>query len=207
MNMTTKSLLIAALVVICSSASAIAKEEPTKAGFAIVPVKGSETFKIVYKSENTGSTKVNVYNADSKVIFSKVVSNTGGFILPLNFNGLEYGEYTIELTDATGTKTEKVVFQTAVKSSLSGNAKPSATSSLNVHIAKLSGEGKFLVAVANTSNEVVTIKIYDNANNLVYNETKALSGDFAQVFALKNISSSFTFEVSDKTGNLKSVTF
>src|SRR6187551_3535402 len=108
--MKTKSLLIAALVVISATVSAFAKEEPTKAGLAIVPVKGSQTFKVIYKSENAGTTKVNIYNTESKVIFSKVVSNEGGFILPLNFDGLTAGEYTIELTDVTGTKTEKVNF-------------------------------------------------------------------------------------------------
>lgn len=193
--MKTKSFLIAALVVVSATVSAIGKEEPTKAGLAIVPVKGSQTFKVIYKSENTGTTKVNIYNAESKVIFSTVVSNEGGFILPLNFKGLTAGEYTIELTDATGTRTEKVNFQ------------PAAKSKLNVHVAKMSEEGKFLLAVANTKNEVITVKIYDNFNNLVYNESKELNGDFAQVYSLKNASASYTFEISDNTGNTKSVTF
>ena len=193
--MTSKSLLIAALVVVSATVSTFAKEEPTKAGLAIVPVKGSQTFKVIYKSENTGSTKVNIYNAESKVIFTETVSNSGGFILPLNFAGLKAGEYTIELIDATGTKIEKVNFQPAVKSEL------------NVHIAKMSEAGKFLLAFSNSKNEVLTVKIYDGLNNLVYNETKELNGDFAQVYALKNASASYTFEVSDNAGNTKSVTF
>jgi hypothetical protein len=193
--MKTKSLLIAALVVVSATVSTFAKEEPTKTGFAIVPVKGSQTFKVIYKSENTGSTKVNIYNAKSKVIFTESVSNAGGFILPLNFAGLTAGEYTIELIDATGTKTEKINFQPATKSKL------------NVHVAKMSEAGKFLLAFSNSQLEVLTIKIYDGFNNLVYNETKELSGDFAQVYALKNTSSSYTFEISDNAGNTKSVTF
>ena len=193
--MKTKSLLIAALIVVSATVSAFAKEEPTKAGLAIVPVKGSQTFKVIYKSENTGYTKVKIYNSESKMIFTESVSNAGGFILPLNFAGLEAGEYTIELIDATGPKTEKVNFQ------------PAAKSKLNVHVAKMSEEGKFLLAVANTKNEVITVKIYDNFNNLVYNESKELNGDFAQVFSLKNASASYTFEISDNTGNTKSVTF
>jgi len=193
--MKTKSLLIAALVVISATVSAIAKEEPTKAGLAIVSVKGSETFKVIYKTENTGSTKVNIYNAEAKVIFAKVVSNAGGFILPLNFNGLAAGEYTIELIDATGTRVEKINFQ------------PAAKSSINVHVSKMSEEGKFLLAIANTKSEEVTVTIYDNFDNVVYNETKKLDGDFAQVYSLKGKASSYTFEVSDKSGKIKSVKF
>ena len=84
--MKTKSLLIAALVVVSATVSTFAKEEPTKAGLAIVPVKGSQTFKVIYKSESTGSTKVNIYNAESKVIFTEMVSNSGGFILSTNIS-------------------------------------------------------------------------------------------------------------------------
>ncbi|HPM30418.1 MAG TPA: hypothetical protein PLJ60_08770 [Chryseolinea sp.] len=193
--MKTKSLLISALVVIGATVSAIAKEEPTKAGLAIVSVKGSETFKVIYKTENTGFTKVNIYNAEAKVIFSKVVSNAGGFILPLNFNGLNAGEYTIELIDGTGTKVEKVNFQ------------PSAKSSLNVHVSKMSEEGKFLLAIANSKDEEVTVTIYDNFENVLHTETKKLDGDFAQVYALKGKASSYTFEISDKSGKIKSVKF
>ncbi len=195
--MKTKFLLIAMLVAVSATVSAIGKEEPTKAGLAIVPVKGSQTFKVIYKTENAGTTKLNIYNAEAKVIFSKTVSNTEGFILPLNFNGLAAGEYTIELTDATGTKIEKINFQptTVVKSKL------------NVHVAKMSEAGKFLLAVANSSNEVITVKIYDNFSNLVYNETKELNGDFAQVYALKNTLATYTFEVSDNAGNTKTVKF
>lgn len=194
--MKTKSLLIAALVAM-SATLAFGKEEPTNAGLAIVPVKGSQTFKIIYKNENAGTTKVKIYNAEAKVIFTETFSNAGGFILPLNFAGLTAGEYTIELTDATGTKTEKVNFQ------------PAAKSKLNAHVAKLSGEGKFLLAIANTKNEVVQVKIYDTFDNVIYNETKELKGDFAQVYSLKSPVevASYTFEISDSAGNVKSVTF
>ena len=90
--MKTKFHLIAALLVVSFVIAVIGKEKPTKAGFAIVTAKGSQTFKIIYKRENADTPKVNIYNAESKVIFSEVVTNTTGFILPLNFVALSASE-------------------------------------------------------------------------------------------------------------------
>src|SRR6188768_3753575 len=114
--MKTKSLFIAALVVVSASVAAFGKEEPTSnKGMAVVPVKGSEVFKVIYKGEAAGRVKLNVYNTESKLVFSETISGTDGFIRPLNFSGLTAGEYTIELVDALGKKSEKVSYNKPVK--------------------------------------------------------------------------------------------
>lgn len=194
--MKTKSLFIAALVVLSASVAAIGKEEPTSSkGLAVVPVKGAEVFKVIYKGENPGKVKLNVYNTQSELVFSETISGTDGFIRPLNFTGLTPGEYTIELIDALGKKTEKVSYR-------------QAAAKRNVHISKLVGEeGKFLVAVAGSGAEVINVSIYDSANNLVHSENKTVNGDFAQLYSVKNISGALTFEVTDKDGNTKVVRF
>ena len=73
--MKTKSLFIAALVVVSASVAAFGKEEPTSnKGLAVVPVKGSEVFKVIYKGETTGRVKLNVYNTESILVYSEVVT-------------------------------------------------------------------------------------------------------------------------------------
>ena len=181
--MKTKSLLIAALVVVSASVAAFGKEEPANnKGLAVVPVKGAEVFKVIYKGETAGKVKLNVYNTQSELVFTETITGTDGFIRPLNFTGLTPGEYTIELIDASGKKTEKVSYNKPEKK--------------NVHISKLAGEGKFLVAVAGSGSEVVNVNIYDSANNLVHSESKTVNGDFAQLYTVKNVKGSLTFEVS-----------
>jgi hypothetical protein len=109
--MKTKSLFIAALVVVSAVVSAVGKDEPTsKAGLAIVPVKGSEVFKVIYKGESVGRVKLSLFNASNEVVFTESLSNVEGFIRPLNFKGLAYGEYTLEIADATGKRTEKISY-------------------------------------------------------------------------------------------------
>jgi hypothetical protein len=195
--MKTKSLFFAALVLVSAVASAAGKDEPRRTGMAIVPVKGSEVFKVIYRSESAGKVKLNIYNSNAKLILTETFNGTDGFICPVNFAGLEAGEYTIELVDASGKKAEKVSLNTK-------------KSSKHVHVSKINNEaGKYLLSVVDTSfaADEINVKIYDAKNNLIHSETKETRGDFAQVYKLKDASGSYTFEVSDKTGKLKTIRF
>jgi hypothetical protein len=193
--MKTKSLFFAALVLISSVALA-GKDEPRRTGMAIVPVKGSEVFKVIYKGETTGKVKLNIYNAEDKVIMAEVFTGVDGFICPLNFAGLEPGEYTIELIDAAGKKIEKIIYGTKKSSKF-------------VHVSKLvNQDGKYLLSVVNGgANEPINVKIFDAKNNLIHSETKQVDGDFAQVYKLNSVSTAYTFEVSDNSGNLRTIRF
>ena len=192
-TMKTKSLYVAALMILAAAITAVGKDEPAALGLAVVPVKGSEVFRVIYKSEVPSKVKLSVYNADSQVVFSENLGSVGGFIRPLNFSGLAFGDYTIELTDASGKKTEKVSYRPA-----------KATSS--VHVAKLAQPDKFLLSVTSNAKETFTVKIFDSANNLVHVSTKESNGDFAQLFSVKEVEG-VTFEISNSTGALKTVHF
>ncbi|MFZ6014202.1 MAG: T9SS type A sorting domain-containing protein [Bacteroidota bacterium] len=194
-NMKIKSLLIAALVTITSIASFAGKDEPRKTGLAVVPVKGSESFKVIYRGETAGKVKLNIYNATGQTILSETINGVEGFICPVNFRGLASGEYTIELVDASGKKSEKINF--IKKQSIR-----------HIHVSKLTNdEAKFLLAVANSGDELINVRIYDAQNNLVHTESKQISGDFAQVYKLEAATGSYTFEISDKAGNTRTIRF
>ena len=193
--MNTKSFYIAALIVIAGAVTAVGKDEPRNAGLAVVPVKGSEVFRVIYKGESASKVKLNVYNSLSQVIFSETVNSSGGFIRPLNFSGLQFGEYTIELTDASGKKSEKVNYQPQISAS-------------QVHVSRLAeANGKFLVSVAQHNGEPITVRIFDEANRLIFSDTRNEAGDFAKLYALKNVDGAVTFEVSNSSGQIKTVTF
>ena len=190
--MKTKSLFIAAFVMISAVVSAVGKDEPTsKAGLAIVPVKGTEVFKVIYKSETAGRVKINLYNSSNEVVYSESLSSVDGFIRPLNFKGLAFGEYTFEVIDAAGKRTEKIVYTTAKSV---------------IRVARLNEDGKFLLAIANPVSNELTVKIYNAANELIHSETKVINGDYAQVYKVTNISA-VTFEVSDNAGNTQIVRY
>ena len=191
--MNTKSLFAAVLFTIGAAVTAIGKNEPGSTGMAVVASYGSEIVKVIYKGENAGRVRLNIYNSQSKVVFSESRNSAEGFILPLNFSALEFGEYTIELTDASGTKTEKINYQPAKSAS-------------NVHISKLQ-DGKFLVSITSNGTEDINVKIYDDYNNLVHDTSNKVSGELAQLYSIKNLSGSCTFQISSKSGELANVSF
>lgn len=185
--MKTKSIFFAAILVAGVAVSAIAKEVPSEAGMAVVSVKGSEVVKVIYKGISAGKVRVNVYNAASKVVFSESRNTVEGFILPLNFTGLEAGQYTVEIVDAVGAKSEKIEYRPIVATS-------------NVHFAKLSEDGKFLLSVVKNTDENISVRIFDEYNNLVHSSTKKVAGNFAQVYTFANFSGSYTVEVTNEQG-------
>jgi hypothetical protein len=194
MIMKTKSIVLAAFLLMTALAT-FGSDEPKKAGIAVVPMKGSEVVKVIYKSETTGKVKLNVYDAKHEMVYSEAFNDTNGFILPLNFSKVGYGEYTFEFVDANGKRTEKVVYEPAKHVD-------------NIRVAKIDGgQGKFLVAVANPANEKVTVRIFDAYNNLLHDEVRNVSGNFAQVYTVKNLKGACTFEVSDNAGFVKTVQF
>jgi hypothetical protein len=195
--MKSNVILFAALLFLGVGFNASAKEDPRNARLAVVPVKGSEVFKVIYKSEDASRIKLNIYDASSQLVFSETIRNVDGFIRPLNFAGLRAGEYTIELVNGLDKKVEKVTYAPA----------GTTASKKNVHVAKLAGvEGKFLVSVADATKENITVRIYDRANNLIYTESREINGDFAQLYRVKD-SVGITIEVSDDAGTTKSSRF
>lgn len=192
--MKIKSALVATFLMVSVGLYAVAGEEPGNTGFVVLPVKGSETFKVIYKGESQAKVTLNLYDAKANLIFTE--SNSGkGFIRPLNFRELTPGEYTIEVVSATGKRVEKVVYQ------------PKPSSNL-FHVTRLAdAQDKFLLSVKGNESDSITVKIYDDLNNLIHSEVKEVSGSFAQVYRVTNLKSAVTFHVSDSTGNVKVVSF
>ena len=52
--MKTKSLFFTALVLMSAVAFGAGKDEPRSTGLAVIPVKGTETFKVIYRGQTTG---------------------------------------------------------------------------------------------------------------------------------------------------------
>jgi hypothetical protein len=97
--MKTKSLFFAVLVM--ASTVAFANEGPE---MTVVAVRGSEVFKVIYKGGNAGRVKLKIFDSQGKMIRSEKLQGwSNGFICPLNFKGLDAGDYTIEIIDEAGT--------------------------------------------------------------------------------------------------------
>ena len=190
--MKTKTLFFALLLAVSTTAFGYSNDEPA---LTVVSSKGSEVFKVIYKGTTTARVKLNLMDVRGNVIHSEVISVLNGFIRPLNFKGLESGQYTIEVVDKSDRYQESVTYLPVDELK-------------SIHVSKLvNHEGKFLLAVANAQDEPIHVKIFDQEQRLVYAESKTLRGDFAQVYKMPSSYNRYTFEVSDAAGNKKFFNF
>ena len=141
-----------------------------------------------------GRVNLKISNQDGAVVFNESVTGVNGFIRPVNFKGMAAGEYTIEVADASGKQIQKVNYEIEQTVSM-------------VHIAKIAGDNKYLLAVAKESNEEFNVKIFDGSRNLVHDENLVANGNLGLVYNLKDVAGIPTFEVTDKTGNTKVIKY
>lgn len=162
---------------------------------AAVIKNGESTFRVIYKSEKESDVKVSILDERNKVVFVEKVSKTDGFTRPYNFSSLKHGEYTIAVEDASGMLIERVVYR-AEKS-------PKALNVIRVN----SDEGKYVLTAAGSGTEAIAVNIYDENNRLIHHDTKITTGNFAQLYNLKSIKGHVTFEITNESGDTKTVAY
>jgi hypothetical protein len=147
--------------------------------FAAVPTskvavvnQNNSVYKLIYEGATAGKVTLKIYDKNNNVILTETKKGLSRFILPLNFAGLEQGEYSIEITDETGTQIQKV------------NHAVESTTANAVHISKLQ-DGKYLLSA--TSSGKINVQIFDGNDKLIYNENLYVNGKLAVVYNLKNV--------------------
>lgn len=154
-------------------------------------IKKGALVKLFYRGEHSGKVKVTIYNQNGSVVFKEVMQNREHFMRPYNFSSLPAGEYTIQIIDEQGTRTEKVEH-----AGVSKKKRAAYLSRLNADT------NKYMLSVpANGSNELL-VKIYDERNAVIYQERAQVSGDFAKVYDLSRVKGVHTFEITDNDGTV-----
>jgi ABC-type antimicrobial peptide transport system permease subunit len=146
-------------------------------------------YKVIYESK-AQKVFISIYNYDGAEVFSKAIKCVHGFILPVNFDGMLPGEYTIQVVEPNGKQTQKITYTPV-------------TVTANIHVSKMTDKDKYLLSVMNADEELIRIRIFDGADNLVHDERIAISGNFGLIYNLKQVTGTPTFEITDKTGVTK----
>lgn len=189
--MNTRTFL-SALVLSVSSTLAFANDD--ESSMAVVIGENSYIFKVVYKAASANRVQVSIRNTQNEVVFTESFNKMNGFTRPYNFNGLPEGEYTIEVEDNQGKKVEKVDYHLGKVNSL-------------IKVTKLSHElSKFMVSVPNQGKNKINVLILNEQGDMLFEETRKVTGDFGIVYNLVN-AGSYTFVVSDKSGNVRMVQY
>jgi hypothetical protein len=150
-------------------------------------VKSGNVFKLFYRGEQSGKVHVTIYNDKGKVVFREILRGTDNFMRPYNFSSLSEGVYTIELSDAQGTRVEKVIHSLAKEKT--------------AHLTRLNlGKNKYLLTVPNRGRNVLKVKIFNERNGLLYEKTEVIEGNFGKVYNLEEIEGVPVFQVVDEQG-------
>jgi hypothetical protein len=114
---------------------------------------------------------------------------------PYNFDGLPEGHYFIQIEDEFGKQVERVKYTAGKIEKF-------------VHVIKLAGEeGKYMLSGISKSEDTIHVRIYDASYQLLFEESRLVTGEFGQVYNLKYLTGSFTIEVSDSNGILNSTNY
>jgi hypothetical protein len=182
-------------VLFCTLVFANGTDDPSAStsSVAVTNATGSSLFKLYYTANVADDVKVSIISSKGKVVFSETIKKIKGFIRPYNFNGLDVGEYAIQIENAAGKKIEKVYYGAGKIDKL-------------VNVVKLADHGKYLFTVKSKTADNVNVNIYDANNQLIHTQKKYIDKEFAEVFNLKNINA-FTIEVTDKNGLVKTMKY
>ena len=187
----TLSVLVV-LMIVSSVVFARRLDNPgTSSGAAVVKI--GTTFKVYYKGSQQADVKVSIRDAGDNILFSETIKKSDGFVRPYNFSSLPEGDYTIQIADKFGRQIEKISYKREKSETLA-------------HLLKVSGSSaKYLLTVSNRADGDVTVRIYDEANNVIYDKKEQVTKDFAKVYNLEGIPGEFTFEVTDAKGTSTSI--
>jgi hypothetical protein len=153
-------------------------------------IKYKNIVKVFYRGEQAGKVKVTIYNADGRMVHNEILKDTENFMRPYNFSSLPEGDYTIEVSDAKGKRSQKVRYEIA-------DGKRVA------HLSRLSKEGNtYVLTVPNEGRSAFTVRIFDDHDSLLYQRTEVVHGDFAKVYNLNKFDGNHTFEVVDQKGRI-----
>jgi hypothetical protein len=142
-----------------------------------------QVVKVRYRSDKAGKVKVSIYcNATGKEVFSEQIKKQANFIRPYNLSGLPYGEYSIVLEDEAGRAVERVNYSKKVVTVLSS-------------IIELKSKDGVMVALFSKEATDVTVRVLNEAGEILLSKQTAINGQNSQAFNLKEIKGAVKIEV------------
>ena len=192
--MKMKSILAVALVLV---GSAVFANDANDNKLAVISGKESGIFKVIYEGESFVRATVSVLDKSGNVVFDQVIKGQNGFILPMNFTGLNSGEYTISVKHGEKSWTKTINYTEA--------APVAKFSSIeNVHVAKVNN-GKYLVSITTGKEQFVRVNIFDINNELLHSDIRKTDGNYAVIYDVKGATGEVKFQITDKNGYSKVV--
>ncbi len=75
-----------------------------------------------------------------------------------------------------------------------------------MHLLRLDGTGKYVLSVPSQGKQDLSIMIFNDLNEVLYQSEEKITGDFARIYNLGDETRNYRFVVTDGKGLTKSVT-
>lgn len=147
---------------------------------------GSSVFLIKYLGSQTGDVKMTIKDNLGRVLITKSIKGVCAFSLPVNLEDVDAGVYGIEVDNGKDKQIQTLDYSYQSPGTYT-------------HVTSL-GDKRYLLSVAHTGTEKISIRILDDAGSLVFEQAQLIEGSFARIYNLKNSVGSPSFEVTDGSG-------
>ena len=202
---TTIKLFAVLLIVISTATFAAGSEnvaENEQATVRILPGSEMNVFRVLYqpteKQSQRVKVKVSIFDAKGQLVITDWIHNEKGFVKPYNLAGRNPGAYTFQIKDRNATIDKHVVVRLQPEDMM-------------VRVKKVDGKNRFRVLVLNPDKRMISVKIFGNWDNLIFEESISSDQGFSKVYNLSKargnpIWGTFAFEISDDKRFLKRIT-
>jgi hypothetical protein len=165
----------------------------------VVAATTGNVFTLYYQTPPSGTVKISILNRNNEVVFAELINESVGFTRPYNFSQLEKGEYKIIIQDKSGRQEQIVRYgMNEIKSYIK-------ISEMNKE------ESRFVLNIGSSTNQMVNVRIYDNAKGLVHEQEIEVDGNYGMIYNLSKVRSSsksiVMFEVSTAAGQVQTAMF
>ena len=188
--------IFAVLMIIGAAVFAHKADRPVapKENTGMAVVQSGTTVKLFYKSEKASKVRVTIYDDNNNIVLTDNIRKMDGFVRPYNFSALPEGDYKIEVADESGKQVSRLDYHKAKFKKIA-------------HLIKLQDSEKYMLMLSNRGEDVVQVKILDNQKNVVYEGSESIMNDFSKIFDLNKLNGDFSFEITDKSGTVLSLSY
>lgn len=155
--------------------------------------------KVIYEDEKPCSVNISIVNEQGTEIFTEIIHAKRGFIRPYNFTNLEEGDYWIVIEDESEKFIEQVQYDEPEKDELLAHVTKVKDEEFNNEL--------YLLSVPDQEYRELTITVLDNRNDVLYQEKEKVSGDFAQLYKVKDQTGDIVINVRCSDGSSKTFRF
>ena len=149
---------------------------------------GSSIFLVNYQGSQKGNVKVSVKDNLGRVLITESIKGVKAFSLPVNLEEVDNGVYNLEIDNGKDKQIQTLDYSYEVPATYT-------------KVTPL-GDKRYLLSVAHTGTEKISVRILDDAGDLVFEQAQLINGSFARVYNLKNSVGDPSFEVTDESGSL-----